>query len=268
MSLFARFMTDSELLEKSRAACSTRSSLKRRDPMARHISLWSLVALVAIGVGPSTLQAQRLAIVHVTLIDVISGRRVPNQSLVVSGDRITSVGPAANVRVPGDARVVDGRGKFLIPGLIDTHVHLALRSDRDSLRLLDALLAHGITSVRDAGAGGQDQWLLALRDRTQRSEILSPRLYVSGMVSGRNVARHGMTDAAALARQLIAWGVDGLKVRDGLTIDDVRAVVAEGARARVPVYGHTYNNVKPEVAVVYTREGQLVSEPPDTANQG
>ena len=112
------------------------------------------------------------------------------------------MGDTGTVRVPDRARRIDGLGKFLIPGLIDTHVHLAVRADRDELRLIGPLLANGVTGVRDAGASGQDAWLVALRDRIPRGEIVAPRLYVSGMVSGRSLARAAVKNAGATPDQL------------------------------------------------------------------
>jgi imidazolonepropionase-like amidohydrolase len=220
--------------------------------MFLRLALASLLAVASLDAQQSVPPRGPLAIVHATVIDVVAGRHLPDYTVVMRESRLTNVGPAANVVVPPDARVVDGRGKFLIPGLIDTHIHLATSPERDSLRIPGILLAHGVTGMRDAGAGGHDQWLIALRGRVQREEILSPRLYISGMVAGRNITRYGMQDARALARQLIAWGVDGLKIRDGLTMQDVRAVVEEGTRARLPVYGHTYNFANRERPDVYT----------------
>jgi len=192
-----------------------------------------------------------LAITRVTVIDAESGRQLPDRTVVIDHDTIASVGPAASVRLPNGTRVVDGRGKFLIPGLIDTHVHLALQrsGERDSLRALGAYLAHGVTGVREAGTGGREPWLLALR--ATRTDSVSPRIYVSGMIAGRTIKRAG-TDARTLARRLIAVGVDGLKIRDGLTRGEIGAVVEEGARAGVPVYGHTFDAVNRDRDEEYT----------------
>ena len=180
-----------------------------------------------------------LAIVDITVVEVETGRTIPEQTVVVNAGRIAAIGAAKSVQVPAGAQVIDGKGRFLIPGLIDTHVHLGNAPQRDQLAAIGPLLAHGVTGVRDAGAGGQDDWLLSLRSRITKGEVLAPRLYVSGMVSGRSLTRAKAADAAALARDLVSRGVDGLKIRDGLSNDDVRAVIAVGRSANVPVYGHT-----------------------------
>ena len=193
-----------------------------------------------------------LAIVGVTVVDVETGRTIPEQTIVLNAGRITTIGAATSIPVPSGARVVEGKGKFLIPGLIDTHVHLGSSAQRDQLQAIGPLLAHGVTGVRDAGAGGQDDWLLALRSRISKGEVLAPRLYVSGMVSSRSVARAKAADAVTLARDLVARGVDGLKIRDGLTNDDVRAVIGVGRGANIPVYGHTSDAAARERDETYT----------------
>jgi imidazolonepropionase-like amidohydrolase len=212
----------------------------------------TLVRLVVTGVQVPA--QERLAVTGITVIDVVDGRALQNQTVLIGGGRITSISATQTTRVPAGAREIAGRGMFLIPGLIDTHIHLATTADRDRLQALGPLLAHGVTGIRDAGAGGQDEWLVALRSRVARGEILSPRIYVSGMVSGRSVARSALPDAAALARRLIGFGVDGLKIRDGLTRDAIEAVIAVGAKANRPVYGHTYDAVSRERDEIYTLE--------------
>lgn len=193
-----------------------------------------------------------LAIVGVTVVDVETGRTIPEQTIVLNAGRITTIGAATSIPVPTGAHVVEGKGKFLIPGLIDTHVHLGNSAQRDQLQAIGPLLAHGVTGVRDAGAGGQDDWLLALRNRISKGEVLAPRLSVSGMVSSRSVARAKAADPVTLARDLVARGVDGLKIRDGLTNDDVRAVIGVGRGANIPVYGHTSDAAARERDETYT----------------
>ncbi len=193
-----------------------------------------------------------LAITDVTAIDVAAGGALEHQTVLLSQGRIDSIGARGIIRVPPAARHIDGRGKFLIPGLIDTHIHLATSADRDRLRAVGPLLAHGVTGIRDAGAGGQDEWLVALRDRIANGQLLAPRMYVSGMLSGRSVTRSGLGSAAALARRLIGAGVDGLKIRDGLTREDIRAIVNAAASGNRPVYGHTFDAVTRERDQIYT----------------
>jgi hypothetical protein len=88
--------------------------------------------------------------------------------------------------------------------------------------------------------------------RVANGEILAPRIYVSGMLSRRSIEQSGLGDAAALARRLVDLGVDGLKIRDGLTREDIRAIVESGGEGQRPVYGHTYDAVSREQDEIYT----------------
>lgn len=180
-----------------------------------------------------------LALTRVAVIDVESGRVLPDQTVLIAKGRIQILGPSATVFIPAPARVVDASGKYLIPGLIDTHTHLHWALGDPALRGLRAYVAHGITTIRHAG--GRDQDALALRSQAARGEVLSPMLYVAGGVHHRNVARHDLPDLRALVRQLVARGVDGLKARDGLSDDDLHMIVEEAAHAGLPVFGHTYD---------------------------
>jgi imidazolonepropionase-like amidohydrolase len=211
-----------------------------------------LFGSVAADPAPQEPPRGRLALTGITVIDVVGGQALRDRTVLVADGRIESVGARAAVRVPAGTREVPGAGKFLIPGLIDTHIHLANSADRDKLTAIGPLLAHGVTGIRDAGTGGQDEWLVALRGRVDRGDILSPRIYVSGMVSGRSVARSGLPDAAALTRRLIDIGVDGVKIRDGLTREAIESVIDVAAKANRPVYGHTYDAVSRERDEIYT----------------
>ena len=83
-----------------------------------------------------------IAITHVTVIDVANSTTLPDQTVVVTGERITAIGRAGTVVVPADAQLVEATGKFLIPGLWDMHVHWYDRS------YLPLFTANGVTGIR------------------------------------------------------------------------------------------------------------------------
>ena len=97
-----------------------------------------------------------IAITHVSIVDVEHGRLLPDRTVLVRGDRIETVVAASRAVVPLGARVVNGSGKFLIPGLWDMHVHL-------NERALPILLRYGITGVRDMGGDDYKRFLNFLR---------------------------------------------------------------------------------------------------------
>jgi imidazolonepropionase-like amidohydrolase len=177
-----------------------------------------------------------VAFVGVTLLPLDTGAAVSDQTVVVRGERIERVGPRGAVEVPPEAQVIAGRGRYLIPGLIDAHVHLARTED------LAILLALGVTTVRNMwGAPIHLEW----RDRVARGELPGPTIYTAGpIVDGERPGHPGSLivrseadadRAIALHRRL---GYDLVKVYSRLA-PPVFDRLAEGARrAGLAIAGH------------------------------
>jgi len=147
----------------------------------RPSTLWILAASVCVLAILTTglpAQSDSLAIVHVTLIDATGAPAKPHMTVVVAADRIGEVGPAARVRVPVGAQVIDGTGKFLIPGLWDMHVHLG--SYENARRTLPLLLAGGVTGVRDMASPLSDA--LRLRRETRDGTMAGPEIVTAGPI--------------------------------------------------------------------------------------
>ena len=106
----------------------------------------------------------------VTVIDISTGTALAKRSILIRGDKIAAMGTA--IVVPTDAQIVDGAGKFVIPGLWDMHVHL---TDKEQLPMF---LAYGITGVRDMGSDFDvvKQW----RDAVQKGALMGPHIETSG----------------------------------------------------------------------------------------
>jgi hypothetical protein len=118
-----------------------------------------------------------LAFTHVTLIDVRTGHILPDQTIVITGDRITALSPRA--RIPANAEVVNATGKFVIPGLWDMHAH-ALWSNDQIIRMFDLFLANGITGIRDMGSRCQLMKTLSWRTKVANGTLLGPRIFAAG----------------------------------------------------------------------------------------
>ena len=110
---------------------------------------------------------------------------MPGTTVVIDGNRITAVG--TTVPPPAGARVIDGTGKFLMPGMIDAHIHLrggrggnrpAAEQEREALRALHGYLYAGVTTVFDAG--NQPEFIMGLRAKEQSGTIVSPRILATG----------------------------------------------------------------------------------------
>ena len=196
---------------------------------------------------PVVHRTSSIAFTNVTVVDVRSGELRSPFTVVITGDHIAAVGPVSTVRIPVASRVVNASGKFLIPGLTDTHVHLFSEWSNlpiDTSAYLGWILAGGVTSIREMSTGDGVK-AITLRAAAHAGRLLAPRIYVS---AGPNSARPepwselfertGTHDAASVIRQFPTLGIDGLKLQNAPR-DSMVAIIAIARAAGVPVYGHT-----------------------------
>lgn len=196
------------------------------------VSAALLVTTVAV-----TPQTRSLAITRVSVVDVINGRIVPNSIVTIRGETIASV--AQNGALPADAQVVDGQGKFLIPGLWDMHAHIQ-GNDKTWLPLY---IANGVTGIRDMGA--DLDFILDIRDATSSGRMLGPRIVAAGPILDDAPGdwplriRVRTADEGRAAVQLLKRrGVDFIKVHNFTPRDVFFAIVDEARRQQLPVAGH------------------------------
>lgn len=163
-------------------------------PLARRAAL-AMLCLAGTGLPA---RAQRpdttIAIVGVTLIDGNGGAPVPDAIVLIRGGTIAAVGTRATIAVPKGARVMSGAGQYLVPGFIDTNVHLSLYSGLESMaryedRFTDIAvegaqlqLKYGITSVRDSY--GMLKPLKEARDLINRGAVPGSRVLFAGNIVG------------------------------------------------------------------------------------
>ena len=182
-----------------------------------------------------------VAIEHVRLFDSEQAIMREDQTVVVTGDHFTTVGPASSVNPPADAEHIDGTGKTIVPGLFDMHVHA---------QALDGILniASGVTSVRDMG-NDIDQ-LQHLQDQWQNGTAIGPRVWKSGFIDGHGPfqAPTGLyadtaAEAEAAVNRYADLGYVQIKLYSSLNPDFVPAI-AKLAHARgLRVSGHIPNGI-------------------------
>jgi imidazolonepropionase-like amidohydrolase len=180
-----------------------------------------------------------LVFTHATIIDPTGGPAAHDMTIVVDGGRIAALGTSGTVAVPGGARTVDARGKFVIPGLWDMHAHLW--EDDVTVPLL---VANGVTGVRDMGSDLEST--LALRAEIERGARVGPRIVTAGpIVDGprEDTAAFHLTvgtpeDARRVVDSLARRGVDFIKVYHFLTRDSYFAVADAARRHGLPFAGH------------------------------
>ena len=153
--------------------------------------------------------AMTTAFVGVTVVPMDSERTLDDQTVVVEGTRITAMGAAGEVTVPAGAQVIDGPGRYLIPGLAEMHGHLPNPNTSADVteNVLFLYVANGVTTVR--GMQGHPAQL-ALRERVRDGELVGPQLVLgSPAMGGNNVAT--VEDAERLVREYAAAGFGCLR---------------------------------------------------------
>ena len=216
-----------------------------------------------------------------TLLDGRGGR-VADAVVVVRGDRIVAAGPAAAVAIPADAaRVIDGRGLYLMPGLIDLHVHITSQRLPDFGRYPDSdpaaairatalagsLVQAGITTIRDPATTGDVA--LRMKEAVARGIVTGPRIFWSGSMiattgghgdeatstatgkwkpevpNSRTYVANGAEGWREAVRVQIRRQVDWIKISAPFTREEVGAAIAEahehGLRVAVDSFGHYTN---------------------------
>jgi len=178
--------------------------------------------------------AETIVFRNVTVIPMTSPRVMEKQSVVVRDGRIQSI--SKTPAVPKDATIIDGTGKFLIPGLADMHVHVPpvdAKADLMSDTLL-MLLANGVTTARGMfGFPGH----LAIRDKANKGELDSPTLYLAGPVFS-NTTIASAEEAVERVRTQKKEGWDLLKVHNGLTRAQYDAMAKTAHAEKMRFGGH------------------------------
>lgn len=183
-----------------------------------------------------------IAFTNVAVVDVEKGALRLDQTVVIEGSRIAAVGDAQRIRPPRGARVIDGEGKFLMPGLWDMHVHAMPMPHVPEL-----FIANGVTGIRDMY--DDPPKIRDLRKAIQEHRRIGPRVITSGkIVNGAFVKNrdpaplmivHTADEARRAVRLQIKDGVDFIKIYDGLSRSAFYALADECKRDGIPFVGHT-----------------------------
>jgi len=166
--------------------------------MFKHLCAFTVVSVAVASAVAATAQSSSLAITGATLIDGSGGTPIADAVVVINGTKITAAGPRDRVNLPAGAQTIDGRGKFVMPGMIDTNVHLSLyggnndryetlvryydRQDEIVLEAAQIDLRYGITTVRDSY--GMLVPLTTVRDRINAGQAIGPRILTAGNIVG------------------------------------------------------------------------------------
>ena len=197
----------------------------------------AVVALTLQGMGfPKPNPEPVTAFVDVHVIPMNRDGVLDHQTVIVRGTRIEQMGPATQVRAPAGAVTIDGRGKYLIPGLTEMHGHLPNPNAGPELieNVLFLYVANGVTTVREM------QGLLPhleLKARVARGDLLGPRLWVAGPPLTGNSAPTPEAGRRMVEEQHAA-GFDHLEIHEGLSRETYDTIAATAKRLGMRFAGH------------------------------
>jgi imidazolonepropionase-like amidohydrolase len=229
------------LFRRRATARRSESRLEWSKKMRKILSLLLTILL------PTTLTAQTkpLVFVRVAVIDMVDAKPATEMTVIVEGQRITAIGKSSKIRVPKNAQVIDARGKFLIPGLWDMHVH-ALRRERVDY-FFPLFIANGVTGIRDMGTTEEGFAVLArLRREIADGTLTGPRIIAAGRildgakpaVPENSIPFANETEARQAVRFLKQHGADFIKVYDRIPRNSYFAIVDEAKKQNIPFAGH------------------------------
>ena len=196
----------------------------------------NMSALADLSKGIPGSHSSTLAIIGATLIDGTGTPPGADSAVVIENGRIKAVGPRSKVKIPKDANVVDGKGKFLLPGLWDMHAHF------EQVEWGPIYLAAGVTTVRDCG--NEFEFITAVRDAIAQNRGLGPRLLLAGIVDGTGPLALGVqrVDTPDQARQWVDRyhdaGFQQMKIYSSVKLEEVKAVADEAHHLGMSVTGH------------------------------
>ena len=184
------------------------------------------------------------AITDVTVVDVEKGALIPNQTVLIMNNRVDKIGLQGEMPIPSDAQVVNGHGLYLIPGLVDAHVHYF-----DAPITGRVLIANGVLLVRDMGM--PNEYILPLRDELNQGKILGPKMIATGyildgdppMIPQISMGIKTPEEAKMAVRKQADAGVDMIKVYSILEKDVFLAILAEADACGLKVVGHVPESI-------------------------
>ena len=222
----------------------------------RHLTqLWAIAAAFTTAFGAAVRSENSLLLRDVTIVDVKQGRLQLGRDVVIEGDRIVGVQAGGTTRAPRTGLVLDGHGKFLIPGLWDFHAHVFSAPGEEEIAL-PLYIVNGITGVRDAGALRTLQEQQRVVKAIEKGERVGPRIVLAGsLIDGPPGAWPGQMVAAsaeegrARVREAQALGWTFIKAYSLLSETTYLAIADEARLRRLPLYGHVPESVLLETAI-------------------
>lgn len=227
--------------------------MKRSIIIAIAISI-SLLAFIVFQAQRTSSNVEKItgnviAFTHVNVLPMTSDIVLEDQTVVISGDKISLISPSENVELGEMVTVIDGTGKFLVPGLAEMHGHVPPTNPPENAprymtaeyveNTLFLYTAAGITTVRGM-LGWPDQ--LQLKEKIASGELIGPNLYLAGpSFNGNSI--NSVQEAIDKVVQQKEEGWDLLKIHPGLTLDEYDAIATKANEVGITFGGHIPSDV-------------------------
>jgi imidazolonepropionase-like amidohydrolase len=214
--------------------------------MRNVLALLLPVFLPAFFSAQTSLVSQSLVLTHVTVIDMTGAPSQPDQTVVITNNHIIALGKSGEIGVPPGSQIIDGSGKFLIPGVWDMHAHTVYdRADDIEKALLPLFVANGITGIRNMGSINSLDQINRWRRSAAEGKLIAPRIVIGQQVDGFGGANvsfvyrvRGESEARAAVERIKHEGFDFVKVYSRLSRSEYFAAADEAKRLGIPFAGH------------------------------
>ncbi len=207
------------------------------------------VGCVWLGGGIVDAPAQTVAFTGVNVVTMDDDGWLETQTVIVRDGLVAAIGPVDEIAVPSEGVLIDGKGRYLMPGLADMHVHL--RHPDEYINYL----AHGVTTVMSLGAPtNRSAWIRDDRDEIRKGETLGPNIITTARIldgdpptGGGSTLRSlaGAEAARAAVAELDEAGFDFVKIYNNVSREVFDAIVEEAAARGLPIVGHIPRNIDP-----------------------
>ena len=207
------------------------------DAFIKDAAAQRVADLVKLTTATPTVQRGSFAITGAMVITGTDAAPIQNATIVIRDNRIAAVGPSSSTPVPNGVPVTDAKGMTIVPGLWDMHAH-AGQTD-----WAPVYLASGVTSIRDMG--GEEQFLVAIRDAIDSGKAMGPRYFLAGLVDGGpsphafgEVVADTPEQGVAITRRYHGEHFQEMKLYSDVKADVGKAIIDEAHRLGMTVTGH------------------------------
>lgn len=203
-------------------------------------------------------EKETIAFIDVSVVPMDSERLLTRQTVIVKDGLIAEIAPTNKVRVPPSAQPVDGKNKYLMPGLADMHVHLHDFDEPTNRAMFQLFLANGVTTILNLYGTPHH---LELRERIRRGELLGPVVYTSGpFVSDASVQTPRIEEVERAVIEHKRAGYDFIKIHGDFSREAYRKLFEVARREGIRVIGHAPRNLGIEVMLEERQDAIAHSE--------